>query len=160
MHTDQAFAETLVRFGECAHTAAEIVSAIRDERTVQRLTSIIRAMARFFWFTIEFGLMRSRGWPARLWQRPAEFVRRDRARHRFARMCSAIRSSSNGRSIRASRSTTTSRCCLSWIPSITCSAWWISWSNGCAQGKLNNVAPGEPAVNERDLKSFLGAQPG
>ena len=23
------------------------------------------------------------------------------------------------------------------------------------EGKLNNVAPGEPAVNERDLKSFL-----
>ena len=26
MHTDKHFAETLVRFGECAHTAAEIVS--------------------------------------------------------------------------------------------------------------------------------------
>ena len=26
MHTDQAFAETLVRFGECAHTAADIVA--------------------------------------------------------------------------------------------------------------------------------------
>ena len=23
------------------------------------------------------------------------------------------------------------------------------------QGKLNNVAPGEPGVNEEDLKSFL-----
>jgi len=23
------------------------------------------------------------------------------------------------------------------------------------EGKLNNVAPGEPEVNERDLKSFL-----
>lgn len=60
MHTDPAFADTLVRFGECAHTAAEIVREIRDERLrVQRLTSIIRAMARFFWFTVEFGLMRS-----------------------------------------------------------------------------------------------------
>jgi phenylalanine-4-hydroxylase len=28
---------------------------------VRTLTSIFRAMARFFWFTIEFGLMRSRG---------------------------------------------------------------------------------------------------
>jgi len=26
------------------------------------------------------------------------------------------------------------------------------------QGKLNNVAPGEPAVNEDDLKSFLDRQ--
>ena len=60
MHTDRAFAETLVRFGECAHTAAEIVAGIRDQATrLQRLTSIMRAMARFFWFTIEFGLVRS-----------------------------------------------------------------------------------------------------
>ena len=25
------------------------------------------------------------------------------------------------------------------------------------QGKLNNVAPGEPGVDEKDLKSFLDA---
>ena len=41
MHTDGAFAETLVRFGECAHTAAELVGGQRDdERTLPRLTSI------------------------------------------------------------------------------------------------------------------------
>src|SRR5687768_3898927 len=61
MHTDRAFAETLVRFGECAHTAAELVSGMRDKSAqIDRLTSIIRAMARFFWFTIEFGLMNTR----------------------------------------------------------------------------------------------------
>ena len=61
MHTDPHFAETLVRFGECAHTAAALVSGIRDPvERVRTLTSIFRAMARFFWFTIEFGLMRSR----------------------------------------------------------------------------------------------------
>src|ERR1700682_3100950 len=61
MHTDEHFAETLVRFGECAHTAAELVSGIRDEETrLHTLTSVIKAMARFFWFTIEFGLMRSK----------------------------------------------------------------------------------------------------
>ena len=32
MHTDKAFADTLVRFGECAHTAVEIVSGIRERR--------------------------------------------------------------------------------------------------------------------------------
>src|SRR5947209_13946657 len=59
MHTDRAFADTLVRFGECAHTAEDIVQSIKDEdEQAQRLTSIIKAMARFFWFTIEFGLMR------------------------------------------------------------------------------------------------------
>src|SRR5580693_3641024 len=62
MHTDKAFADTLVRFGECAHTAVEIVAGIRDEEErVHRLTSIVKAMARFFWFTIEFGLMNSPG---------------------------------------------------------------------------------------------------
>lgn len=52
MHTDPAFAETLVRFGECAHTAASLGAG------ADALASIVRAMARFFWFTIEFGLMR------------------------------------------------------------------------------------------------------
>lgn len=60
MHTDTAFADALVRFGDCAHTAVGIVAAIDDEaEQARRLTSIIRAMARFFWFTVEFGLMRS-----------------------------------------------------------------------------------------------------
>jgi phenylalanine-4-hydroxylase len=60
MHTDTAFADTLVRFGDAAHTAAEIVQGIQDEQErLKRLTSILKAMARFFWFTIEFGLMRS-----------------------------------------------------------------------------------------------------
>jgi phenylalanine-4-hydroxylase len=60
MHTDRAFADTLVRFGDCAHTAADIVAAIPDEtERIRRVTSIFKALARFFWFTIEFGLMRS-----------------------------------------------------------------------------------------------------
>ncbi|HEX5385375.1 MAG TPA: phenylalanine 4-monooxygenase [Gemmatimonadales bacterium] len=60
MHTDRAFAETLVRFGECAHTAADIVAGIADEaEKIRRVTSIFKGMARFFWFTVEFGLMRS-----------------------------------------------------------------------------------------------------
>lgn len=62
MHTDPAFADTLVRFGEVAHTAVERVSGIADEaEQVRRTTSIMKAMARFFWFTIEFGLMREAG---------------------------------------------------------------------------------------------------
>lgn len=63
MHTERSFADTLVRFGDCAHTAVEMATSIRDPREqTRRLTSIIRAMSRFFWFTVEFGLMRgSRG---------------------------------------------------------------------------------------------------
>lgn len=53
MHTDQAFAEVLVRFGECAH------EAIRRRAEREVVASNIRALARFFWFTVEFGLMRT-----------------------------------------------------------------------------------------------------
>ena len=62
MHTDPAFADVLVRFGECAQTALELVSGLTDkDEQARRLTSMIRAMARFFWFTIETGLMRGEG---------------------------------------------------------------------------------------------------
>ena len=61
MHTSKAFADTLVRFGDCAHTAAQMTAGIRDEaKRARYLTSIIRALSRFFWFTVEFGLMRGR----------------------------------------------------------------------------------------------------
>jgi phenylalanine-4-hydroxylase len=59
MHTSKAFADTLVRFGDCAHTAARMTADIRDESVrASHLTSIVRALSRFFWFTVEFGLMR------------------------------------------------------------------------------------------------------
>ena len=62
MHTDPAFAEALVRFGDCAAAAARRAAQATDEGDkLRRLTSNIRAMARFFWFTVEFGLMRSAG---------------------------------------------------------------------------------------------------
>ena len=60
MHTDRVFADVLVRFGEFAQRAAQHVRTIDSEaERVRRLDSILKAMARFFWFTIEFGLMRS-----------------------------------------------------------------------------------------------------
>lgn len=60
MHTDTAFADTLVRFGECALSAALVIQELKDkELQVQRAKSVIKALARFFWFTVEFGLIRS-----------------------------------------------------------------------------------------------------
>src|SRR5262249_54946035 len=60
MHTDPAFAQALVRFGDCAAAAAQRASTIADEHEKLRcLTSNVRAMSRFFWFSVEFGLMRS-----------------------------------------------------------------------------------------------------
>ena len=65
MHTDRRFAETLVRLGECAHTAAALASQMSTklplETRLKTLTSIVKALARFFWFTIEFGIMKGRG---------------------------------------------------------------------------------------------------
>ena len=111
MHTDPAFAEALVRFGECAHTAAELVSGISNEQLrLERLNSIIRAMARFFWFTIEFGLMNTRkglrAYGSGLLSSYGELE------HSLeSQTCKGIRSRSNGRSIRRLRSTNSNRCC-------------------------------------------------
>jgi len=60
MHTEKAFADVLVRLGGCAHTAVAMAARVhdRDEQT-RRLRNVIRAMSRFFWFTVEFGLMRT-----------------------------------------------------------------------------------------------------
>ena len=60
MHTDTRFADVLVRFGEVARTAALRAQQLCDKDRTQRdsiVKSNVRAMARFFWFTIEFGLM-------------------------------------------------------------------------------------------------------
>ncbi len=59
MHTDRTFSDVLVRFGEVSHRAAGRVSEIMHSRDrAEILESIIKAMARFFWFTVEFGLMK------------------------------------------------------------------------------------------------------
>jgi phenylalanine-4-hydroxylase len=62
MHTDPAFAAALVRFGECAAAAARRASdgthGEDEHQRLARITSNIRAMSRFFWFSVEFGLMR------------------------------------------------------------------------------------------------------
>ena len=60
MHTDTRFADVLVRFGEVARMAARRAQQMStgDEAARDKIVeSNIRAMARFFWFTIEFGLM-------------------------------------------------------------------------------------------------------
>ena len=59
MHTGRVFSDALVRIGEVAHTAAVMARDSRpDEARLHRLESQIRALARFFWFTVEFGLMK------------------------------------------------------------------------------------------------------
>lgn len=155
MHTDKAFAETLVRFGQAAHTAVEIVSGIRNRETrTHALTSIIRAMARFFWFTIEFGLMRSgdslKAYGSGLLSSYGEIAH-------------AIDSPEVQRyplqlewAINQSFEIDHYQPLLFIVDSFdhlfTLVDRLESWMR---QGKLSNVAPGEPAVNEADLQSFL-----
>lgn len=59
MHTDKEFADVLVRFGELATIAAKKVGSVKGKKEqLSILTSIIQAISRVFWFTVEFGLMR------------------------------------------------------------------------------------------------------
>lgn len=159
MHTDKFFADTLVRFGECAHTAAEIVSSIRDEHEkLTRLTSIIKAMARFFWFTIEFGLMR-------------------RTNGRDLAVYGSGILSSYGEIEYAIESPDAQRfpLQLEWVVNQYFEIdhyqplYFIADSfdhlfnevgrleQWMKEGKLNNVSPGEPHIGEADLKSFIDA---
>jgi phenylalanine-4-hydroxylase len=156
MHTDPVFADVLVRIGEVAHGAALSVLEVPDlaERT-RRMESIIKAMARFFWFTIEFGLMRAPQGGVRVYgsgllssrDEIAHAVEsRDVQRHPFQ---------------------------MEWVVNqyfeidhfqpllfVIDSFEHLQrevdrlerWAR---RGKLSNVSPGEPEINETDLQSFL-----
>ncbi len=159
MHTDKAFADTLVMFGECAKAAAERVSVIEDEHEqLQVLTSVIKAMARFFWFTVEFGLMRG--------EAPGEL-----------KVYGSGLLSSYGEIAHAIESPTVQRfpLQLEWVVNqyfeidhyqpllfvvdsfehlyaeIERLTEWVR------DGRLDHVSPGEPAISEADLRSFLVA---
>jgi phenylalanine-4-hydroxylase len=157
MHTDPAFADALVRFGECARTGAEIVAGVKDDaERVRRLTSIQKALTRFFWFTIEFGLMRGR--------KSGEI-----------KVCGSGLLSSYGEIAHAIDSPNVQRfpMQLEWVVNqyfeidhyqpvlfvvdsfdhllglVDTLEQWMK------DGKLNSVAQGEPEVSETDLRSFL-----
>jgi phenylalanine-4-hydroxylase len=158
MHTDRAFADTLVRFGECAHTAAELVAGIRDEQErVHRLTSIMKAMARFFWFTVEFGLMHSQG---RICAYGSGLL------SSFGELRHSIESPEVQRhpiqlewAINQAFEIDHYQPLLFIIDSFDHLFGLVGeLERWMREGKLNNVAPGEPDVNESDLKSFLEAE--
>lgn len=157
MHTDRAFADTLVRFGDCAHTAVEIVAGLKDEaEKMQHLASILKAMARFFWFTIEFGLMRGSD---------------------GLKVYGSGLLSSHGEIEHSIESPEVQRypIQLEWVINqyfeidhyqpllfIVDSFDHLFHLVGeledwMRQGRLNNVAPGEPHISESDLRSFLHA---
>lgn len=157
MHTDPAFAETLARFGECAHTAAELAAGIRDEREqTRRLTSIIQAMARFFWFTVEFGLMRAEG---------GLRVYGSGLLSSFGEIEHAIESPDVQRypiqlewAVNQAFEIDHYQPLLFIVDSFDHLFSLVDELEGwMREGRLNNVAPGEPGVNEKDIRSFLHA---
>lgn len=61
MHTDRTFADVLAAFGSLASLAAHRHSSLTNvEERNERIGSNIQALSRFFWFTIEFGLLREK----------------------------------------------------------------------------------------------------
>ncbi len=157
MHTDKAFADVLVRFGDCAHTAVEMTGMIADhaERT-RRLTNIIKAMSRFFWFTVEFGLMKGR-------------------RGTVAYGSGLLSSYGELRNAIESPEVQRYPVQLEWLVNqvaeidryqpllftvdsfdhlFTLVGHLEQWMR---DGKLNNVAPGLPEIHENDLRSFMDA---
>jgi phenylalanine-4-hydroxylase len=157
MHTDPAFARALVRLGDCAAAAVRAADEIAYEPTrLRRLTSNIRALSRFFWFSVEFGLMRGRdalkiygsgllssyGEIAHAIDAPEVqrvpfqldwVVNQGFAIDRFQPLLFVVQSFDHLYSLVGELE--------SWI----------------AAGRLDNVAPGEPEVREQDLLSFVRA---
>jgi phenylalanine-4-hydroxylase len=161
MHTDRSFAEALVRLGECARSAARIASVVKDDRErMRRLTSNIRGMSRFFWFSVEFGLMRGpRGgdelkvYGSGLLSSFGEIAHaidaREVQRHPF-RIEWVVNQGFEIDHYQPLLFVVDSFDHLYALVS-ELEAWMVA-------GKLDNVAPGEPTVSETDLASFLAAK--
>lgn len=158
MHTDPAFADTLVRFGDCAHTAADIVSGIKDEdQKIHTLTSIMKAMARFFWFTVEFGLMKDQKHGMRAYG--------SGLLSSYGELAYCIDSPDVQRYpiqiewvINQYFEIDHYQPLLFWVESFDHLFSLVGeLEKWMKDGKLDNVSGGEPGVNEQDLASFLKA---
>jgi phenylalanine-4-hydroxylase len=158
MHTERAFAETLVRFGDCAHTAVELTAGIRDQdERIRRLTSIVKALSRFFWFTVEFGLMRGgeRGicaYGSGLLSSYGELehaIESDEVQRYPLQMEWVINQVAEIDHYQPLLFTVDSFDHL--FDLVNRLERWMR------EGKLDNVAPGLPEVNEGDLRSFMEA---
>jgi phenylalanine-4-hydroxylase len=156
MHTDRQFSDVLVRFGETARAAAEHAASIADvEERIRSVESIIKAMARFFWFTIEFGLMKGKSGETKVY--------------------GSGLLSSYGEIENCIESPDVQRFPfqLEWVINqyfeidhyqpllfVVDSFEHLfseldKFEKWIRAGKLSKVSPGEPHVNEQDLKSFL-----
>jgi phenylalanine-4-hydroxylase len=157
MHTDRAFADVLVRFGDCAHTAVELTAMIGDHaERVRRLTNIIKAMSRFFWFTVEFGLMRGKqgvvAYGSGLLssygelQHAIESPEVQRYPVQLEWLINQVAEIDHYQPL------------LFIVDSFDHLFGLVDTFEGWMRdGKLNNVAPGLPDIQEKDLRSFMEA---
>jgi phenylalanine-4-hydroxylase len=118
---------------------------------------MLKAMAQFFWFTVEFGLMRERG---------GLKVYGSGLLSSYGEIAHAVQAPEVQRypiqlewAINQAFEINHFQPLLFVVESFDHLFSLVdrleSWLKA---GKLSNVAPGEPSVNERDLKSFLGAE--
>lgn len=159
MHTDKAFADTLVRFGECAVSAAAIVQGIKNKDLQrERARSIIKAMARFFWFTVEFGLMRGSNGTLKAYG--------SGLLSSFGEIAHCIESPDVQRypiqlewAVNQYFEIDHYQPLLFIIDSFDHLFSLVDeLERWMRDGKLNNVAPGEPNVSDTDVDSFLSAR--
>ncbi len=148
MHTDPHFAQTLVKLGECAHTAAA--------HGEEELASVVKGLARFFWFTIEFGLMRaSNGNGLRVYGSgllssygEIEHAIESPEVQRFPIQLEWV--------INQSFEIDHYQPLLFYVESFEHLFDLVEQlERWMKEGKLDNLAPGEPEIKESDLRSFL-----
>ena len=159
MHTDRMFSDVLVRFGEVAQFAAlRARSLAHDESEIVKIVeSNIKAMARFFWFTVEFGLMKQNGdlkvYGSGLLSSFGEIeycIESPKVQRYDISLEWVINQYFEIDSYQPLLFVVDSFDHLfSLVDDLECFL---------KEGKLDNVAPGEPLTNEQDLKSFLEAE--
>jgi phenylalanine-4-hydroxylase len=154
MHTGTRFADALVRFGEVAHRAAELAAGEGMSRA--QLENVLKALARFFWFTVEFGLMRSAG---------ELKVYGSGLLSSYEEIRSSVRGPEVQRKdfqlewvVNQSFEIDRPQPLLFVVDSFDHLFGEIDrLERHMLEGRLANVAPGEPAISEIDLASFLSA---
>lgn len=155
MHTNITFANVLVKFGSLAEVAAKKHAHIKNtEERIARIKSNIQALSRFFWFTVEFGLIRQgnelRAYGSGLLSSGGEIMHCIESPNvqRFPFQLEWV--------INQSFEIDHYQPLLFVIDSFEHLYEAVhqleSW---LMEGKLDHVAPGEPGVNEEDLKKFI-----
>jgi phenylalanine-4-hydroxylase len=155
MHTDQTFADVLVKFGSLAQMAAKRHAHISNvEEKLAKIRSNIQALSRFFWFSIEFGLMREGDricvYGSGLLSSAGEIEycieSTDVQRHPF-QLEWVINQSFEIHHFQPLLFVIDSFAHL--YVEVDRLEQWLN------EGKLDHVAPGEPKVNDADLQAFL-----